>query len=396
MGMLASLLRGVSWRQPGGLLSAGLHVGLVLASVMAFSSAKPFEPASEAVPIDVITDKQFNEMTQGDVKAKQQLATPQRRVDQVAETKREAEPGEAKKEVSAEPPKAKQASEPQEPKPEPLQKVAVAAPPPPRPPELRVKPPEPTPPAKVEEEEEEEDDKAELLKKITPKKPEPKKEEAKPEPPKPDPLAKILEQQKLDEKKRVEEKAKADAAAKAKAEADAKAKAKAEADKRAKEAKEKEAKERTAKEAAESKNLENSIQKLLNSKEQVASIGNTGAQIQRQSSQGAPSATGKRLSPSDRSQLVALLAEKIGRCFNNPGSAGPKTVPILRVQIGRDGSLITSPVISNNSNEPSFRSYADATLRATRSCAPYAIPARFLDTYEDWKNLQISLDLSDL
>ncbi|MCA1953035.1 MAG: hypothetical protein LDL22_08330, partial [Hyphomicrobiales bacterium] len=76
----------LSWRQPGGIVSATAHLTLLLASVYAFASAKPFEPATEALAVDVVSESQFNEMMKGDSRAEKR-PEPQRRVDRVAETR---------------------------------------------------------------------------------------------------------------------------------------------------------------------------------------------------------------------------------------------------------------------------------------------------------------------
>lgn len=351
-----------SWHQPGGMISAVAHGAFFAVSLFAFSSAKPFAPAEETVPVDIISDKQFSEMMKGEKTAKDKLPEPKARVDRVAEIKQENDPGLAKRDVAAEAPKVEPKPEP---KPEPPVKVASVEPPPPI-----ARPNIPTPPIRAEKEEDE--------------------KEAEIQRPKVDPLAKLLE-----EKKQAEEAAKKLEAKKQeeikKAEAEKLAKEKA-----AKEAKEKEAKEKAAKEAAEAKKLEDAIRnRLLASKEAPSSSGATGATQSQQASLGTAQATGRKLSPSERSQLIGLLQQQMNACLSIPAGALPRTAPIIRLTLGRDGRITAGPSLANSSPEPGFVPFAEANMRALRNCQPYRIPPRFLENYDEWKMLAIGIDPSE-
>jgi colicin import membrane protein len=392
----------LDWRRPGGALSAAGHAAILVAGVYAFSSAQPFQPAVEAVAVDVVSDQQFNEMMKGDKTSKVVAKEPERRIDRVAETKEDKDPGLEKKDVPT--PPTKQEAKP-EPKPEPEQKVAAIVPPT-RPPELRVTPPvvaptPPKPPVKVEEEEDDIDEQAELLrrKKIEDQK---KAEDA----------AKAIEaKRKLDEKlkqeaqaqtKAAEEKKKLDEKLKAEAEAEkraeekrvADAKKKAEAEKKARD--DKARKNREAKEAAEENKLFASISnKLQTSKEAPSSTGSTGATVSNRSTAGTATATGKKLSPSDRSQLIGILTEQMNRCISYSGTA-PKTGPQLTFTLSREGGINGGVQLANGSGEANFRPFSEAAMRALRNCQPYRIPARFMDSYDDWKNVRLNIDTSDM
>ena len=398
----SSLTDWIDWRQPGVVLSLGLHAAVLFAGVFAFSSTKPFQPAEEASAVDVVSEQQFNEMMKGEAKGEKK-AEPIRRVDRVAEAKKDGDPGEAKKEVAAEPPKVEPAkAEPKpEPTPQPTPPQKIAALPPVRPPQLRLRPPEPQPPSPQQDAEEEEPD-VEPIRKAAPKPPEPKKAEPKkaPPPPQADQLTKLLEQQKREaeaekaaEQKRIEEEKKAEARKMAEKKALEEKKAE---QKRLADLKKKAEAEKAAKEAADAKKLEASIrQRLLASKEAPAATGATGQQVSRTASLGSQNATGKRLSPSDKSRLIGYLTEQMNRCLSIPPGAMPRTTPIVNIQLGRDGSIIGGPTLSNPSNEPGFRPFAEANMRALRNCAPYRIPDRFLESYSDWKNLSIGIVPSD-
>ena len=68
----------VDWRQPGGVVSAGAHVVLLVAAVVGFNTTKPFMPAEEASPVDIVSESQFNEMMKGDVKGEKKPEVQQR------------------------------------------------------------------------------------------------------------------------------------------------------------------------------------------------------------------------------------------------------------------------------------------------------------------------------
>lgn len=375
---LRSLL---DWRQPGGFVSVAGHAAMLIVGLAAFSSAKPFTPAQEGVAVDVISEREFNEMMKGEKKGEKR-PEPQPRAESVSEIRRNNEPGEAKRDVAAEPVKAEPPKA--EAKPEPQRQVAALPPPPVRPPELKpvARPPEPKP-----QPEEPEDEKAELP--TPPKRPDPK-----PEPKKED-LAKLLEQKQIEEKRREEAKAAED---QRKAEENRKAEEKKRADERAAaERRTREDREKREKEAAEARRLEDAIrQRLLTSREAPSSTGATGAQVSREASLGTENATGRRLSPLERSQLIDHLMEQMDRCLTAPLGAVPRSTPIVALALGRDGSITSGPTLTNPMNEPGFMPYAEANMRALRNCAPFKIPEHFMATYEDWKSLRMRFNPSKM
>ncbi len=374
----------LSLQEPGFVLSGTAHVALLLSVLIGFSSAKPFDDATEAVAVDVISESQFNEITKGDKQVKVIVPNATLRVDRVSPVEEQKDPGEAKKDTPTPPPpplrptvKVAQEDVNQE-KPAPAPPVPKA-PPLPKP---EVKPVKATP-VKEEKEDDEEDEKdAEVIKKAKVEPPKPVKEE-----PKVDPVAKMLEQQKLEEQKKAEE-------AKKRLE-DEKKKA-AEAARKLADAKKAED-ERKSKEKAESDRLQASIRnKLLLSRDAPASSGSTGAAVSRVASAGLATATGQKLSPSDRSQLMGLLQEQMQKCWSPTTTQSPQVKPLVRMQLAKDGTLSAHPVLTNSSSDPVFAATADSGMRALRQCAPYRIPAKFNDMYEDWKTVTVRLDPSDL
>jgi colicin import membrane protein len=403
--------RFLDWRQPGGMLSAGGHVVLLVASVYTLNSAKPFQPASEALPVEVVSESAFNEMMKGDKEAKEKTPEPIRRVDRVAETKEDRDPGLEKTNAPTPPVKQEAAKAEETPPPAPEQKLASVVPPqvtpPVRPPELRVTPPVPTPPlptppSRPEPEEKAEPD-AEILKKLLEQKQAEEKrqeeqrvaaEKRKQEELRQQQIQKAELQKKLDEQKKAEDLKKAEDAKKLAEQKQADEKKKVEAEAKAKEARLK--KERETREAEEQKKLNDAIrQRLLASREAPASTGATGAAVQNRASLGTANATGQKLSPSDRAQLIGILTEQMSRCISYSGTA-PKQGPQLTFTLARDGAIAGGVQLVNRSGESNFVPFAEATMRALRNCQPYRVPARFLATYDDWKNVRLNIDTSEM
>jgi colicin import membrane protein len=179
--------------------------------------------------------------------------------------------------------------------------------------------------------------------------------------------------------------AKAEAAAKAKAVAIAKAKADAEA------------KARRDAEAAKKFNAAD-ISKMLQSKEPAASTGSAAPTANKTASLGAPTATGQKLNPSMRGQLMGLIKDQLNKCWQPPigaASAGKPVIVSVRFRSNPDGTLAGEPAVTNSSSDPLFRPTADTATRAVRRCSPLRIPAQFTPFYDDWKNIIVNFDTSD-
>jgi colicin import membrane protein len=360
--------------KPGVWVSGVAHVALLAAGLVAVTS-ESFPPADEGIPVEVITDNQFSEITRGEKTAKEVKPEPNPRVDRVTETQQQRDPGEAQRDVPAPPTRpAEMKVDEQE------VEAAAAPPPPPARPE-----PTPEPPKRVEA------------------KPQPSAEELKLAERE---AAEALARQQADAKAKADAdaKAKADADAKAKAVADAKAKAKADADAKAKaiaDAKAKADAEAKAKRQAEiaEKFSPGDIRELLQSKQAAQSSGATGREVNRTASLGTTTGTAQRLNPSQRDQLIGLLQEQLHRCWVVPvalQSAPNPPVPTIQIKLNQDGSLAADPAVMNRSAEPLFGVAADSATRAARRCSPLRIPAQFAPYYQDWKDLKVNFNLRDM
>ncbi|MDJ1158241.1 cell envelope biogenesis protein TolA [Chelatococcus sp. SYSU_G07232] len=343
-------------RQEPGLVVSGIgHAAILVAGLVAFASAPPFQDHEEAVAVDVVSESDLRAMTKGERTAKEVKPEPKPRADKLAEvaeekpapadSKRDVPTPPARREVQA-PQEDKQAAPPQPPqRPEPPKQEAKAEPKP--------EPPRPDPPKEAE------------AKPEPPKRPEPPKPEEKPEPrkaePKPEPrpepkredIAKLLEREKQEEAKK--------AAAKPV--------------------------------EPERKFNPADIAKLLESKDKAQSTGSTGREVNRTASLGTPTGNAPKLSLSQRDALGNLLKEQLASCWSPPmGAANANAKPQVRMKLNQDGSLMAEPVVANSSGDPAFRTLADSALRAVRRCAPFRIPPQYMPYYADWRDWNVTFD----
>ncbi|WP_375466254.1 cell envelope integrity protein TolA [uncultured Methylobacterium sp.] len=438
--------------EPGFWVSAGIHAGLLAFALL--SVAAPALPeAQEGVPVEVITENQFSELTKGERNADKPTPDAKPRADRKADKIEEREPENAKVDSPTAPTRTAE------------MKLANAEEMP-----LRVTEPDPAAEAakaakmakEKAEAEKAEAQKAEAAKAAAEKaaaakaekaKSEAKaeavkeaaKEAAKAEAVKREQLAKLVEREeaeaaaeakaKADAKAKAEaakeaareaakavekaaaakaeakakadaeaarqeiaeakaeaEKERAEAAAAAKAEAAAKAKAKAVADARAKA--DAEAKARRQAELANKFNA-GDIKSVLASKVPSQSTGATGRDVQRTAALGAATGTAQRLSPSLRDALVGMLQQQIERCYAAPpGAAQGVVLPVLDIHLNQDGSLSTEPRIMRGGASSVDQSIAQAALRAVRRCAPYRIPAQYAPYYNDWKAINAEFEFT--
>ena len=118
--------------------------------------------------------------------------------------------------------------------------------------------------------------------------------------------------------------------------------------------------------------------------------------MSRTASAGLANATGQKLSPSDREALMGIIKEQMERCWPITGTQSPAVKPMVRLQLSPTGAITANPVLVNTSGDSAFQAVAESGMRAIRQCAPYRIPPRFTDKYDDWKTITVRLDPSDL
>lgn len=395
-------------REPGVWISGATHAGLLALAL--FAVAAPALPdAEEGVPVEVITENQFSELTRGERNADKPQPNPNH-ADRVAETLEEREPENAKVDKPAAPTRPADMkvaavdeiplrSEVQEAVKE--EAAAAAA-------KAALAKAEAAEKAKAQAAEKAEAERREELQKLVER--EQAEEAARAEAlKKAEAKAKAAAKAKAEaeakakaeaehQKELADAKAKAETEAKAKAEADAKAKAEAKAKAKAlAEAKAKAEAEAKAKKQAEIAEKFNAgdIRQLLASKTPSQSTGATGREVQRTASLGTATGTSQRLSPSLRDALVGLLQQQIERCYSAPPGASQGIVlPVLDIRLNPDGSLAGEPRIMRGGASAVDSSIAQAALRAVRRCAPYKIPAQYAPYYNDWKAINAEFEFS--
>ena len=372
----------VSRSEPGLIVSAAAHVSLLAVTLIAFSSPAKFDPAQENIPVEMVTDKAFSEISKGEKTARE--VKPVQKADKVAdvqETRPTPPIAEAKKDVPLPPPPLKRIPDPGEDdepkKPEP-QKVAALPPPRPAPEPVKTAPEPPVRPqpakaepkeAKVEPEDAEPvAPKPPVRPKIEPK-PEPKPEaQTPPTPPKPP------------EKPRLQTDEVAKLLARAKTE-----------DKPA-------SRPKSGEENNEPKTKfdSNAISRLLDHDKPQAR-GSTGPQVVRTAALGTATGASTKMSPSAMDALNSLMMEQYTKCWHYFGTgATHQYVPQVRVHFRNDGALVGEPQLLNPTSDPALTSLSAAALNAARECNPLRIPAQFAPYYEQWKSRVIAFDPQEM
>lgn len=335
--------------QPGFAVSTGVHVALLAVSILGLTAARPLDAGqTEAMPIELITPTEYDQLTKGAKTSKVLDKPPQIKTAKVADADPEekADLKEAKQEVKAPPP-------PPPPTPEPKM-AEQTPPPPPKPAESKPEPPKP-PEAKPQQVSED------ALPKQTPaekqrdeQKPDPKPEqqkaEQKPEPPKPPvktpPPPKKTAEQKPPPKPP----------------------------------------ERTF--------SADKIAALLDKREPVRTA-SASREMMETTTAGTARGTASKLSISQRTAIEGMMREQISPCWNPPiGAAGAEDMKVtIRFQLNSDGTLDGEPSVVQWQSSAGFQAAADSALRAVRRCSPLHLPA---EAYDYWRDVQINFDPKDM
>lgn len=372
---------------PVGLVISFLcHAAVIGWAVFSGHASPPPLPDTPAISAEIITPSEFLRLKQGNEDAKH------------LETKADDEPkpddskNDTKKPSNAPPPPPppQQETAALEPPPEP-EPPKAAEPPPPAP---EVKPPEPDPIAKKLDE--------------PPPPPEPA--------PGPTPDEKKLLEQKLEEQRKAEEKKqKAEEEAKKKAEEELKKKKAEEARKKklAEEKKKKLAEEKRKKAEAAKKQFDpNKIASLLEQspddaapkalldkdprKKGQQAAGSSKTATERGREAGTATGTDTVLSAREQDLLKGMLKSQLNGCWRPPGTAGGTDTPVVTLhwELNPDGSLRGEPRVTDAPSSAAGQVYAEAALRAVRSCAPFRLPP---DKYEGgWRFIDWAFDPREL
>jgi colicin import membrane protein len=369
----------VSASKPGVVISATVHATALVMTLVSFSSTKPFQDAQEAVPVEIVTDAQINEVMRGEKDAKEVLQTPTRADKQAEEEERRPKPtNEAKRDVAPPPNSAKRQPEPgeadeREPVPAPPQKVAAAQPEPAKP---LPKPPEPP---KVEPKPEPPKPNAEAI--DPPKPPQKPKEEPKKVEVMPPPPTKVVRPQPKEEPKppkveQLDRKALANLLDKMPDQKTG-------------------AKPKSGEEMPKTKFDSNAVSSLL-SREAPSQRASTSRTPGQQASLGAPNASAAKMSPSLQGQLDGLMQEQYRQCWSYIGLNTARYIPQIKVEFAQDGSLTAQPVLLNPPGDPNLTTLSESALRAVRRCNPLKIPAQFAPYYDQWKSRILRFDPEEM
>ena len=413
-------------------VSSVVHAALLLAALVSFADAKKFDDATEAVPVEVITDAQFKEMTRGDAMAREVKVAPKaQKQSALVEVKPDTPTPEARTEAAATPPPAlKHLPDPgTEDVPEPPRREAALPPPPPPVPQPRPEPPKlpveavvpppvpqprpeppkaPPPPPKAEKPpppDEEDKPEAEVVApkppprpvaakavdvpapprkvrpisappKVAEKPPEPVKT---PEPPKPPVAAKVPEPA-----PKPPAPVKTADAGKTAAKPDALAKF---LDQKKAEEQAQPAPRPKAAEPADTRAPPdfNAIRALLNKDKPAQKAGSAPDPV-RTASLGTPAATQARMSPSQNGELGEIIKEHYRHCWNTSGlNLELAYTAQVAVQFSPQGTVVGTPTLKNPSADPREKAIGESALRAVRSCGPVPVPARLVPFYDEWK-----------
>jgi colicin import membrane protein len=328
-------------QKSGMVVSGALHGALLAAIVIGFSSAPKFDGAGETIPVETITQNQFNEIMKGkpDAKPVEKPVQPVEASAPKPEQKAEADP----------PPPPPQKID----SPTPPQAAPAAPTPPARPaPAAREAPAPPTPPAPLEAEVDRPQARPDPQPPPTP--PAPPARPKAIDKPKPDQLAKLVDDAKPEEPPKPPAKVKTETPNDAHRVFDA-----------------------------------NSIAKLLGqgkprNVEQVASA----------TPLGSPTQSATRMSPSMSAAIDGWLTDAYLRCWQPPPTMpeGAKYVAEIRVSFNADGSLSAHPALINPPSDPAWRAYADSAMRAVLRCNPLQVPPQYAPFFEQWRNKTVHFD----
>jgi colicin import membrane protein len=343
----------------GIIVSGALHAALLAAILVGFAAAPKFDDAAESIPVDTITQSQFNEIMKGERNGKPAKAPVEKPAPKPVEATAPSPPAEPAK---VEPPALRRIDDPgQDPTPTPPPKPAAETPPPPQ--RETAAPPPPPPPVEAEVD-----------------RPKPKTEpKAAPTPPEPPTRPKVAEKP----KDPVADKPKADNVAKflekVKSEDEQKPPSKPKSG---------DAPVDPPRQVYDP----NAIAKLIGQ----AKPGPT-HQVASMTALGSPTQNAPRMSPSLSASLDGWLQEAYLNCWTQPPTMpeGVKYVAQVRVSFNADGSLSAQPQLVNPPSDPAWRAYAESSMRAVLKCNPLRIPPQYLPYFEQWKVKTVHFDPQD-
>ena len=328
----------------GLVFSSVLHGTLLAFILFGFATAPRFDDAAESIPVETITQSQFNQIMKGErdarpAKPPEQPPAPKPLVAATPTPRAEpakADPPPELKHLDETPPVPEPPPRPEPPAPVPPPKpeAAKAPPPPPEPVDAEVIKPKPV-----------------VDNKPPPTPPEPparpkaaeKPKEPTPEKPPVDNLAKLVEKTKTEDQQ---------------------------------------------KPPARTMDL-TAIAKIIGATKSAPEQKTASA-----TPQGLPTQNAPRMSPSLSAALDGWLTDAYLRCWSAPPTMpeGDVYVPILKVSYNPDGSLQGQPVLVNPPSDRAWTAYAESARRAVLKCNPLHVPPQYAMYYEQWRSKSVHFD----
>lgn len=102
----------------------------------------------------------------------------------------------------------------------------------------------------------------------------------------------------------------------------------------------------------------------------------------------------ERLTPALEAEIDAWFVQAFRACWSPPRGApeGDPYLPRVRVALKPDGTLANPPRLINPPYDSAWRPFAEAAVRAVKSCGPLRVPAKFAPHYSRWKTQTVFFD----
>jgi colicin import membrane protein len=353
------------------IISAALHVSLLLGTMVAFRSPTPHQTAAlDSIPLELVDDISDDQQRAGEQRA-ERTETPQQR---------QAPTPQPRPEPTPVPPEAARPVDPSS-APEPPPPAAAAEPPPPEParpiPTPPTRPATPPPPQQTAQAEEPPDEEG-LLRRIE----EDRRREQ--------------EQRQAQQQREQREREAREARERQQREA------RERQQREARERRERRERERQQQQAQQQQFDAQAVRNLINTQrgapQPQAQQGET-----RTASLGNPRGSGQRLTQSQIALLAGMIRDQIAPCWSPPPGVQGANRAVVRIELlmNQDGSFNARPRVLNASNEPGFRPLADSAVRAIENCArrqggKLNLPPEQYNVPNGWREIEFAFDPSQM
>ena len=110
----------------------------------------------------------------------------------------------------------------------------------------------------------------------------------------------------------------------------------------------------------------------------------------------APAMTGLALAE-DRAvvEVARYLHTKSSSCWTIPAAAPAGRTVRIRIELDRDGALVSEPVVIEPPPEPAVMALIEGARRAVIRCAPYDGVKRYAALYPHWREIIVNFRRED-